>query len=209
MEGNWVRKAFSSRWSELTYLWIDQFEASTYLPSNPLSNLPGHLNSWRVFCSNTPPGGGTFYTWPSFKTLTLQTFSSKTFAHQRELFFLNTSTLNVIICILLERLDTSGSNSPSPRSRMTVECPWVSWSDVAASDWSVHYQLCHVILTQRGILATDVVEMYRSQKRESLVRSWITKGQSSVYLPAESRVISKGECTFPSLIDIVKKDHDR
>ena len=125
MEGNWVRKAFRSRWSELTYLWIDQFEASTYLPSNPLSNLPGHLNSWRVFCSNTPPGGGTFYTWPSFKTLTLQTFSSKTFAHQRELFFLNTSTLNVIICILLERLDTSGSNSPSPRSRMTVECPWV------------------------------------------------------------------------------------
>ena len=156
-----------------------------------------------------PTRGGTFYTWPSFKTLTLQTFSSKTFAHQRELFFLNTSTLNVIICILLERLDTSGSNSPSPRSRMTVECPWVSWSDVAASDWSVHYQLCHVILTQRVILATDVVEMYRSQKRESLVRSWITKGQSSLYLPAESRVISKGECTFPSLIDIVKKDHDR
>ena len=126
MEGNWVRKAFSSRWSELTYLWIDQFEASTNLPSNPLSNIPGHLNFWRVFCSNTPPGGGTFYTWPSFKTLTLQTFSSKTFAHQRELFFLNTSPLNVIICILLERLDTSGSNSPSPRSRMTVECPWVS-----------------------------------------------------------------------------------
>ena len=89
MEGNWVRKAFSSRWSELTYLWIDQFEASTNLPSNPLSNIPGHLNFWRVFCSNTPPGGGTFYTWPSFKTLTLQTFSSKTFAHQRELFFLN------------------------------------------------------------------------------------------------------------------------